>query len=261
MHRSPALPYGGIKLRAPILPTPEPLCELVSFGGSIARGSSHNDLLLTQCGKVCGKYTENLCSNIQRSRPDSIICMQPTDKELLIACRQGDERSWNVLIDRYQRLMYAIPRRAGLNEDQAAEVFQEVFVTLFEKMHEINEPDRLHAWLVTTARRKTWRLLTKERALQTATNDESPGAEELLSTLADTAPLPDETLIRLEEQQRIRTALAALDPRCQKLLTMLYYRPVPATYSEIAAAFGTSEGSIGPTRARCLKKLLQLLEE
>ena len=187
--------------------------------------------------------------------------MQPTDKELLIACRHGDERSWNALIDRYQRLIYAIPRRAGLNEDQAGEVFQDVFVTLFEKMHEIHEPDRLHAWLVTTARRKTWRLLTKERALQTAKTDEASGVEDLLSTVADTAPLPDETLMRLEEQHRVRTALAALDPRCQKLLAMLYYRPVPAAYAEIAAAFGTSEGSIGPTRARCLKKLLQLLEE
>lgn len=186
--------------------------------------------------------------------------MQPTDKELLTACRQGDESSWKALVDRYQRLIYAIPRRAGLNEDQAGEVFQEVFVTLFEKMNEINEPDRLHAWLVTTARRKTWRLLTKERALQTAKFDDGSG-EEVLATVVDTAPLPDETLLRLEEQHRIRTALAALDPRCQKLLTMLYYRPVPAPYSEIAAAFGTSEGSIGPTRARCLKKLLQLLEE
>jgi RNA polymerase sigma factor (sigma-70 family) len=187
--------------------------------------------------------------------------MQPTDKELLIACRHGDELSWNALIDRYQRLIYAIPRRAGLNEDQAAEVFQEVFVTLFEKMNEINEPDRLHAWLVTTARRKTWRLLTRDRALQTAKSEEGHNPEEMLATVVDTAPLPDETLMRLEEQHRIRTALASLDPRCQKLLSMLYYRPVPAPYSEIAAAFGTSEGSIGPTRARCLKKLLQLLEE
>lgn len=187
--------------------------------------------------------------------------MQPTDKELLIACRHGDESSWNALVDRYQRLIYAIPRRAGLNEDQASEVFQEVFVTLFEKMNDISEPDRLHAWLVTTARRKTWRLLTKERALQTANTDDAHGAEDVLATIVDAAPLPDETMMRLEEQHRIRTALAALDPRCQKLLTMLYYRPVPAPYSEIAAAFGTSEGSIGPTRARCLKKLLQLLEE
>src|SRR6185503_3225366 len=92
------------------------------------------------------------------------FCMQPTDKELLLSCRRGDESSWQALVDRYQRLIYAIPRRAGLNEDQAGEVFQEVFVTLFEKMNEINDPDRLHAWLVTTARRKTWRLLSKERS-------------------------------------------------------------------------------------------------
>ena len=185
--------------------------------------------------------------------------MQPTDKELLIACRHGDESSWNALIDRYQRLIYAIPRRAGLNEDQAGEVFQEVFVTLFEKLNDINEPDRLHAWLVTTARRKTWRLLTKERAFQTAKTDDAHTAEDVLAAVVDTALLPDEALMRLEEQHRIRAALGALDPRCQKLLTMLYYRPVPASYSEIAAAVGTPEGSIGATRARCLKKLLQLL--
>ena len=181
--------------------------------------------------------------------------MQPTDRELLISCRQGDESSWQELVDRYQRLIYAIPRRAGLNEDQAGEVFQEVFLTLFEKMNEINEPDRLHAWLVTTARRKTWRLLSKERI---KTGDVDDGDEVL--SVVDNSPLPDEILVRLEEQHRIRTALDELEPRCRQLLTMLYYQPEPPPYSEIAAALGTPEGSIGPTRARCLKKLLKLLE-
>lgn len=182
--------------------------------------------------------------------------MQPTDKELLISCRRGDESSWQALVDRYQRLIYAIPRRAGLNEDQAGEVFQEVFVTLFEKMNEINEPDRLHAWLVTTARRKTWRLLSKERSVN-RTGDADAGDEAL--AVVDNAPLPDETLVRLEEQHRIRTALEDMDPRCRELLTMLYYNVEPPPYSEIAAALGTPEGSIGPTRARCLKKLMKLL--
>ena len=180
--------------------------------------------------------------------------MQPTDKELLISCRRGDESSWQALVDRYQRLIYAIPRRAGLNEDQAGEVFQEVFVTLFEKMNEINEPDRLHAWLVTTARRKTWRLLSKERS-STKTGD----ADDEALAVVDSAPLPDEALVRLEEQHRIRMALDDLDPRCRELLTMLYYQIEPPPYSEIAAALGTPEGSIGPTRARCLKKLMKLL--
>ena len=185
--------------------------------------------------------------------------MQPTDRELLKACREGDESSWEVLVDRYQRLIYAIPRRAGLNEDQASEVFQEVFATLLQKLDDITDPDRLHAWLVTTARRKTWRLMSKERLLRTSnTSDER--REEELTAVVDDAPLPDENLVRLEEQHRIRTALMALDERCQKLLTLLYYTPEPPSYAEIAATFGTPEGSIGPTRARCLKKMLQLLE-
>lgn len=186
--------------------------------------------------------------------------MRPTDKQLLIACRKGDESSWEALVDRYQRLIYAIPRRAGLNEDQAADVFQEVFVTLFEKLNEINEPDRLQAWIVTTARRKTWKLMSKERTLRVGqTRDHDDEAE--LQAVIDATPPADETLVRLEEQHRIRTAISALDDRCQKLLTMLYYQPEPPSYSEIATAFGTSEGSIGPTRARCLKKLLRLLEK
>jgi len=185
--------------------------------------------------------------------------MQPTDRELLAACRQGDESSWEVLVDRYQRLVYAIPRRAGLNEDHAAEVFQEVFATLLQKLNDITDPDRLHAWLVTTARRKTWRLMSKERLFQTSRAGDEERDDEMAAAV-DPTPLPDESLVRLEEQHRIRAALSALDERCQKLLTLLYYRPEPPSYAEIAAAFGTSEGSIGPTRARCLKKMLQLLE-
>ena len=186
--------------------------------------------------------------------------MQPTDRELLNACREGDESSWEALVDRYQRLIYAIPRRAGLNEDQAGEVFQEVFATLFQKLNDITDPDRLHAWLVTTARRKTWRLVSKERLRRSSSADDEERDEEM-AAIVDSAPLPDETLLRLEEQHRIRAALKALDERCQKLLTLLYYRPDPPSYAEIAATFGTSEGSIGPTRARCLKKMLQLLQE
>lgn len=185
--------------------------------------------------------------------------MRRTDRELLSACRNGDESSWEALVDRYQRLIYTIPRRAGLNQDQASEVFQDVFVTLLQKIDDINDPDRLHAWLVTAARRKTWRLLSKERLWKgVEANDEDDG-EGSLNLVVDENPLPDEVLLRLEEQHRVRTAVAELDERCQKLLTLLYYQNEPPSYAEIADAFGTSEGSIGPTRARCLKKLLRLL--
>jgi DNA-directed RNA polymerase specialized sigma24 family protein len=68
-------------------------------------------------------------------------------------------------------------------------------------------------------------------------------------------------LLILEEQHRIRTAVSMLDERCSTLLQMLFYRPEPPSYAEIAAFLGIPEGSIGPTRARCLAKLLQILKK
>ncbi len=181
--------------------------------------------------------------------------LERSDAELLAACRRGDETAWNLLIERFQRLVIAIPRRAGLSEDLAAEVFQEVFLTLFEKMDEIEQPERLRAWLVTTAKFKTWRIVSKEKISQKiGDEDEETGFE-----IADNAPLPDDILIELEEQHLVRTAVASLDERCRTILTMLYLNDPAASYAEVAKTVNVSETSISPLRARCLKKMLKLL--
>jgi len=180
------------------------------------------------------------------------------DEQLLEGCRRGEESAWEALVGRYQRLIYAIPRRAGLDEDAASEVFQEVFATLLENADSIEQPSRLQAWLVTTAKRKTWRMISRARAVRPFDDSEHEGE---VYRLADEGLLPDEALEQLEEQHLVRAALSELEERCRLLLQMLFYSAEPPAYSEIAAALGTSEGSIGPTRARCLKKLLDLLRK
>jgi RNA polymerase sigma factor (sigma-70 family) len=183
-----------------------------------------------------------------------------SDEQLLAACRRGDEGAWEALVLRYQRLIYTIPRRAGLDEDAAAEIFQDVFTTLLESIENIEQPSRLQAWLVTTAKRKTWRMVGRAKALRPFASEEG-GEEDEMYGLADEGPLPDEALTRLEEQHLVRAALGELGERCRTLLQMLFYAAEAPPYSEIAAALGTSEGSIGPTRARCLKKLLDALKK
>jgi RNA polymerase sigma factor (sigma-70 family) len=185
--------------------------------------------------------------------------METSDKQLLLACRDGDQTAWERLINRYQRLIYAIPRRAGLDEDDSAEVFQDVFATLFQKLNDIDDPNRLQAWLVTTAKRKTWRRIAKARQWQQVSDLDDESEEDLLAKIPADAPLPDEELMILEQQHQVRTAFAGLDTRCRQLLEMLFYADAPPSYSEIAASLRTSEGSIGPTRARCLQKMLRLL--
>jgi len=116
--------------------------------------------------------------------------------------------------------------------------------------------------LVTTARRKTFRLISTERSRHERSIDISEDeAEPAVARIADEAPLADKVMLQLEQQHLTRVALAALDERCRKLLTLLFYEAEQPSYGEIALALGTSAGSIGPTRARCLEKMLRLLDK
>jgi RNA polymerase sigma factor (sigma-70 family) len=181
--------------------------------------------------------------------------MEPSDAALIQACRRGDASAWEHLVDRYQRLIYSIPRRSGLGEDLAADVFQHVWATLCEKLDQIEQPDRIGAWLVTTARRETWRVSRQQRG-RTVPVDETDDTFEV----PDGEPLPDDILVRLETQHAVRAAVDQLDERCRMLLMLLYFERDTPSYAEIAARLGTSEGSIGPTRARCFEKLRRILD-
>ncbi len=186
--------------------------------------------------------------------------MPRTDEELINACRNGDESAWEDIVFKYQKLLYSIPRRAGLGKDLSSDVIQEVFITLFRKLDTIEKPEFLRAWLMTTARHKTIHLIQKEtRGRPISIDDEE--TESAAFEVRDTAPLADARLITLETENRIETALAGIDDRCRRLLTLLYLDSDEISYAEIAERLQIPLGGIGPTRARCLQKLLKFIPE
>jgi len=197
----------------------------------------------------------NDASNAKRQLEDSRS--NKHDAELVARCRKSEQGAWDELIDRFQRLIYTIPLRAGLGEEEAADVFQEVFVTLLEKLDEIEQPDRLRSWLVTVAKFKTWAVIRNRRGYYAPADDDTIRSE--IDALADVSPLPDALLVEMEEQHMIRSAVAELDERCQQIIGMLYLSRRTSSYAEVAEAIGVGETSISPLRSRCLKKLAAML--
>ncbi len=183
--------------------------------------------------------------------------MHRTDEELVRACREGDESAWEAITYKYQNLLFSIPRRAGLSRDLAADVLQEVFKTLYVKLDLLEKPESLKSWLITTTRHKTIHLIKRETRgrPRSISDDENDPAFEI----ADTSPLADEMLIRLEREDQIEKAFTEIDDRCRQLLMMLYLENEKLPYSEIAEKLDIPLGSIGPTRARCLQKLLKFI--
>jgi RNA polymerase sigma factor (sigma-70 family) len=72
---------------------------------------------------------------------------------------------------------------------------------------------------------------------------------------------PDEVVERFRRHSTVREALAQLDQRCRKLLELLYFDADSPSYGDISDVLGMPIGSIGPIRARCLKKLSKLLAD
>lgn len=179
------------------------------------------------------------------------------DAQFVKRCRKGDQTAWDELVERYQRLIYAIPRRAGLTDEQASDVFQDVFLTLFQKIDEIEQPERIRSWIVTTAKFKTWGVIRGTKGFHSPETEEEMETE--MALLKDKSPLADELLIELEEQHLIRAALTKLEERCRQIISMIYLSEPAASYAEVGAAIGVGETSISPLRARCLKKLGKIL--
>jgi RNA polymerase sigma factor (sigma-70 family) len=177
-----------------------------------------------------------------------------TDTQLVSACLAGDADAWAELVIRYQRLVYAVAMRHGLSREEAEDVFQLVFTILLDKLDTCRDQERLGAWLTTITRREAWRV-AQQRSPGLAKREE----DDVLEGLAGAEPPPDAAIERLEEQNLVRQALDRLDARCRRLLWHLFYTPEPPSYAELAERLAMPQGSIGPTRARCLARLRSIL--
>lgn len=176
------------------------------------------------------------------------------DPELIEACLKGSSQAWEILLVRYQRLIYSIPLRYGLPEHDANDVFQNVSLLLWENLGRVRDRARLGAWLVITTRRECWRMMRQRRENITVLEADA------LETLLPAVPHSEDQFLALEQQSQVRAAIGYLDSPCRELLTQLFYTEPRPAYSEIAQKLALPEGSIGPTRSRCLEKLMKILE-
>lgn len=170
--------------------------------------------------------------------------------ELLAACRDGDVEAWDEVVDRYERLVFAVAAREGLSTDDAADVTQTTFEALLAQLDRIRDDAQIASWLMTVARRQAWRVRTDRSRWvpdETTTADEAGPGED---------PVADHHTLLWVYQ-----GLAELDRPCRRLLTALYFDPGTPSYAEVAAWLGRPVGSIGPTRARCLRRLRDILGE
>lgn len=190
-------------------------------------------------------------------REDTVVQTEDAGR-LVTAAADGDSAAWERLVERFSGLVWSVARGFGLGTADAEEVFQTTWLRLADHIGRIEEPDRIGAWLATTARHESIKVsragmrigpVDDLNLLDPGIDDQSP--EQVVLDLEDAAA-------ETERLRQLWQAFHQLPARCLQLLRTLLASP-PPSYAEIATAFEMPIGSIGPTRARCLRRLRELL--
>jgi RNA polymerase sigma factor (sigma-70 family) len=181
--------------------------------------------------------------------------LTPTETaELVRRAGDGDEVAWNELVRLFMPVLWGTARRFRLNDGDAADVVQTTWLRLVQHLSSIEDPSRIGGWLVTTARREAIRVSNLRK--QTVPTDDAS----LLDGADNTAPWTGQALLDSERNDVVKALFAQLAPRHQTFLTLLMADPA-LSYQEISQRLDMPIGSIGPTRARCLRKLVDLATE
>lgn len=180
------------------------------------------------------------------------IGTENTDLSLLFdRCRKGDSVAWGRLVDRFSDYVYSIPKRYGLNEDDCADIHQQSFQALYGNLDKLGSAHAIPKWMAVTAARLSLRLIRTRGGRV----EEYSDLDELV---ADEERSAEENAVQADQARVLREAVERLGGRCAPLLNLLYLSG-ETSYDEVSAELGIPVGALGPTRARCLQKLRELL--
>lgn len=169
----------------------------------------------------------------------------PDDWHLVTLARNGDEKAFAVLVERYQHPVYAFIFRYVSNEESARDLAQEVFVRAWFALDRVRPKARFTTWLFKIAI-NLCRDHVRSRAVRQARMTDSlvkiteEGTRE--STLPDPGASPDQDVHSAEIMAAVDREVALLPEKLREAFILGLVEGYP--HKEIAAMLGVSAKTV-----------------
>lgn len=174
--------------------------------------------------------------------------MQETVDEILIQkTLAGSLECYDVLMQRYQRDVFAVARGYVRSSDDALDICQNAFLKAYRKLDTFAGRSSFKTWLVAIANREglNW-VRTRSRKAPSNTVD--------LETVRVPSGHDQETeLLESERRQRVVDSLQVLNQRSRLAVILRYFRDMPIR--EVAEVLECSEGVARNLLFRSVRKL------
>ena len=159
----------------------------------------------------------------------------PSDVDVIARVLGGEKQQFELLVTRYQRVVYRHAVSIVLDHDVASDMVQDAFVRAYLNLRECRDPSRFRAWLFQTVRNRCFDYL-KEASRRNVR------LEDVQASLLDEADGPAALAERSETRIGIKRALAQLPPALREAFVMHYVDGMP--YETMASLLDASVSAL-----------------
>ncbi len=183
-------------------------------------------------------------------------------KEVIEGCKSGDRKAFEKIVLFYQKRVFNYAYRMLGNMEEAKELAQEVFVTVFLSIRELREETKFDAWLkqITLNHcRNRWKFLKRRQYFNTDSIDDpiETGEGEVARPVPDGSDPPDVRYEKKAVQEWIRKGLLKMREDQRELIVLRDLQGL--SYEEMGTLLNLPEGTVKSKLHRARMDLKDIL--
>lgn len=167
---------------------------------------------------------------------------------LVLRCRRGREGAFEELVSLWEQRLFYYVRRVVKSEEDAWDVLQQTWLSVFKGIGSLRDPGRLGVWLYRIARNRAISHLRARYARQLPTNEDSSVAE----------VEGDDNAGAFDVAEQVHRGLSRLAPAHREVLTLFFLEEFAA--AEIAEVLVVPLGTVKSRLHHAKRALRDVLE-
>jgi RNA polymerase sigma-70 factor (ECF subfamily) len=167
------------------------------------------------------------------------------DEQLVTRFIAGDERAFDVIVQRYYRQIFGFLARFTGDRDLAEDLTQETFIKVHKSAKTFDPARSFKPWLFSVAANKARDALRSvKRSLKTVDihANQSDRDTSLIDIIAGDHEPPDKRMIEQERAEKVKHALSEMAENLREVLVLAYYERLQ--YKEIADMLAIPLGTV-----------------
>jgi RNA polymerase sigma factor (sigma-70 family) len=179
-----------------------------------------------------------------------------SDQQLVARVRQGDDRAFEVLYQRYHRRIHAYVLGMVKDHGRAEDVTQEVFVSALRRMRETEQPLAFKPWIYQIAKNSCIDAFRRSKRAEEVSYDADDAlAPSDHSRLVGSGPTPDAAVAAKQDLDNLCGAFGGLSETHHEILVLRELEGL--SYQEIGRRMGMSRPAVESTLFRARRRLTE----